>query len=125
MVVAPDLTREHACKGRLQEPRRHRLEGPLCGKPFDRSGSRGACRSRLSVPEVLERAREWDETFLGRQAIEGVETRKIALAHPPVFSISYHSAGRWILYPWSYTPLPTPADDRLSSFAAHMAAANR
>jgi len=50
--------------------------------------------------------------------------RDLALAHPPVFSISYHSAGRWILYPWSYTPLPTPDDDRLSSFAAQMSAAN-
>src|SRR6266540_1313788 len=88
MVVAPDLTREHACKGRLQEPRRHRLEGPLCGKPFDRSGSRGACRSRLSVPEVLERAREWDETFLGRQAIEEVETRKIALVQLVVKAVA-------------------------------------
>jgi len=50
--------------------------------------------------------------------------RDLALAHPPVFSISYHSAGRWILYPWSYTPVSTPDDDRLSSFAAQMSLAN-
>src|SRR5256885_12317469 len=45
-------------------------------------------------------------------------------APPPVLSISYHSAGQWILYPWSYTRLPTADDDRLSNFAVEMADAN-
>src|SRR5256885_3906504 len=45
-------------------------------------------------------------------------------APPPVLSISYHSAGQWILYPWSYTRLPTADDDRLSNFAIEMADAN-
>jgi len=50
--------------------------------------------------------------------------RDLALAHPPVLSISYHSAGQWVLYPWSYTRLPTADDDRLSNFAIEMAVAN-
>src|SRR5439155_1607489 len=48
---------------------------------------------------------------------ESQAIRDLAVAHPPVLSISYHSAGQWVLYPWSYTRLPTPDDDRLSNFA--------
>jgi len=55
---------------------------------------------------------------------ESQAIRDFALAHPPVLSISYHSAGQWVLYPWSYTRLPTPDDDRLSNFAVEMAYAN-
>ena len=39
---------------------------------------------------------------------ESQAIRDLARAHPPVLSISYHSAGQWVLYPWSYTRLPTP-----------------
>jgi len=55
---------------------------------------------------------------------ESQAIRDLALAHPPVLSISYHSAGQWVLYPWSYTRLPTADDDRLSNFAIEMAVAN-
>src|SRR2546427_80712 len=55
---------------------------------------------------------------------ESQAIRDLALAHPPVLSLSYHSAGQWILYPWSYTRLPTAEDDRLSNFAVEMANAN-
>src|SRR2546430_5353600 len=55
---------------------------------------------------------------------ESQPIRDFALAPPPVLSISYHSAGQWILYPWSYTRLPTADDDRLSNFAVEMADAN-
>ena len=55
---------------------------------------------------------------------ESQAIRDLTLAHPPVLSISYHSAGQWILYPWSYTRLPTADDDRLSNFAVEMADAN-
>ena len=55
---------------------------------------------------------------------ESQAIRDLAVAHPPVLSISYHSAGQWVLYPWSYTRLPTPDDDRLSNFAVEMADAN-
>jgi len=55
---------------------------------------------------------------------ESQAIRDLARAHPPVLSISYHSAGQWVLYPWSYTRLPTPDDDRLSNFAVEMAYAN-
>jgi carboxypeptidase T len=55
---------------------------------------------------------------------ESQAIRDLALAHPPILSISYHSAGQWVLYPWSYTRLPTVDDDRLSNFAIEMADAN-
>src|SRR6266542_2036594 len=88
MVFARALAREHASKGRLQETGRHWFENPPRGKPFDRSGLRGDCRRRLSVAEVLERTRPRDETFLGRQAIEKVETRKIALVQLVVKAVA-------------------------------------
>src|SRR5712692_3921207 len=33
--------------------------------------------------------------------LEAQAIRDFALANPPVFSISYHTAGEWILFPWS------------------------
>ncbi len=50
--------------------------------------------------------------------------RDFALAHPPVFSISYHTAGEWILFPWSYTTGPTSSDGVFRAYAQEMASTN-
>jgi len=50
--------------------------------------------------------------------------RDFVLAHPPVFSISYHTAGEWILFPWSYTRGPTSDDGTLRAYAQEMASTN-
>lgn len=50
--------------------------------------------------------------------------RAFATAHPPVFSVSYHTAGQWILWPWSYTPNPSADDGLFRAYAEEMAATN-
>jgi len=48
--------------------------------------------------------------------------RDFALSHPPVFSLSYHTAGGWILFPWSYTSQPSSADGLFRGIALQMSA---
>ena len=50
--------------------------------------------------------------------------RDFVLAHPPVFSISYHTAGEWILFPWSYTRGSTSDDGTFRAYAQEMASTN-
>ncbi len=50
--------------------------------------------------------------------------RDFALVHPLVFSISYHTAGEWILFPWSYTRAPTTADGVFRAYSQEMASTN-
>ncbi len=56
--------------------------------------------------------------------LEAQAIRDFALANPPVFSISYHTAGEWILFPWSYTPSSTTDDGVFRAYAQEMAAFN-
>ncbi len=51
---------------------------------------------------------------------ETIAIRDFALANTPAFSMSYHSAGGWILFPWSYTPQPTSSDGLLRGVALQM-----
>ncbi len=50
--------------------------------------------------------------------------RDFSLEHPPVLSISYHTAGKWILFPWSYTRDPSRDDGLFRGIAQEMAGAN-
>ena len=56
--------------------------------------------------------------------IETQAIRDFAKANPPVFSISYHTAGEWILFPWSYTPSSTIDDGVFRAYSQEMAAYN-
>jgi len=51
---------------------------------------------------------------------ETIAVRDFNLDNPPLFSVSYHSAGGWILFPWSYTPQPTSTDGLLRAIALQM-----
>jgi carboxypeptidase T len=65
--------------------------------------------------------------YPGPSAFSEPETRAVAgfaVAHPPVFSTSYHTAGEWILFPWSYTRGPTSDDGVFRAYAQEMAATN-
>jgi hypothetical protein len=56
--------------------------------------------------------------------LETQAIRDFALTNPPVFSISYHTAGEWILFPWSYTPSSTTDDGVFRAYSQEMAAFN-
>ena len=55
---------------------------------------------------------------------ESQAMRDFAIANPPVFSLSYHTAGGWILFPWSYTPQPSSSDGLFRGIALEMSAFN-
>ena len=48
--------------------------------------------------------------------------RDFAINNSPVLSISYHTAGGWILFPWSYTQQPTSNDGLFRGIAQEMSA---
>ena len=50
--------------------------------------------------------------------------RDFTLAHQPVLSLSYHTAGDWILFPWSYTSQPSRDDGLFRGYAFEMSASN-
>ena len=50
--------------------------------------------------------------------------RDFTRAHPPIFSLSYHTAGGWILFPWSYTPNPSKDDGLFRGYALEMSSFN-
>jgi hypothetical protein len=65
-----------------------------------------------------------DETYRGRNAFSEPETqaiRDLALQHKFVFSISYHSYGELVIYPWGYANADTPDDKLFTDLAAGMA----
>jgi hypothetical protein len=65
-----------------------------------------------------------NDVFRGEYPFSENETkaiRDLALQHDFVFSLSYHSSGQIILYPWGYTVNPSPDDLLLSSIAQGMA----
>jgi carboxypeptidase T len=66
----------------------------------------------------------WDETYRGKSAFSEPETQAVAnlaVQHDFVFSISYHSCGELITYPWGYANLDTADDKLFTDVAARMA----
>lgn len=55
---------------------------------------------------------------------ETVAVRDFALSNHPVLSLSYHTAGGWVLFPWSYTPQPSQNDGVFRGYALEMFASN-
>ncbi len=69
----------------------------------------------------------WADTYRGEHAFSEPETqaiRDLALQHSFVFSISYHSYGELILYPWGYVDEDTPDHKLFTDIAAEMASYN-
>jgi carboxypeptidase T len=69
----------------------------------------------------------WDETYRGKSAFSEPETQAVAnltVTHDFVFSISYHSYGEVMVYPWGYANLDTPDDKLFTDLAARMARFN-
>jgi len=69
------------------------------------------------------------QTYRGQAPFSEFETRAIRdlvldEAHDFTSAISYHSYGRLILFPWGYTPEPTPDHDIFEALADSMAAYN-
>jgi carboxypeptidase T len=67
------------------------------------------------------------ETYRGAYAFSEPETQAVAnlvVQHDFVFSISYHSYGELITYPWGYANLDTPDDRLFTDVAARMALFN-
>lgn len=67
------------------------------------------------------------ETYRGAYAFSEPENqaiRDLALQHAFVFSISYHSYGQLILYPWGYVDEDTPDHKLYTDIAAKMAEFN-
>jgi hypothetical protein len=68
-----------------------------------------------------------DETYRGKYAFSEPEAQAIGnltLQHRFVFSISYHSYGDLIIYPWGYADADTPDDKLFTDVAARMAQFN-
>jgi len=69
----------------------------------------------------------WSEIYRGAYAFSEPENqaiRDLALKHKFVFSISYHSYGELIIYPWGYISEDTPDDKLFTDIAAKMAEYN-
>ncbi len=65
----------------------------------------------------------WDETYRGKSAFSEPETQAVAnltVTHDFVFSISYHSYGEVMVYPWGYKNLDTPDDKLFTDVATRM-----
>lgn len=65
-----------------------------------------------------------DETYRGESAFSEPETRAVAnltVQHDFVFSISYHSYGEVMVFPWGYANLDTADDKLFADVAAKMA----
>jgi carboxypeptidase T len=68
-----------------------------------------------------------DEVYRGEYAFSEPETqaiRSLALQHHFVFSISYHSYGELIIYPWGYKNADTADDKLFTDIAARMSGYN-
>lgn len=68
-----------------------------------------------------------DEDYRGKSAFSEPETqaiRDLALQHHFVFSISYHSYGELIVYPWGYANADTADDKLFTDVASRMARFN-
>jgi carboxypeptidase T len=69
----------------------------------------------------------WDETYRGKSAFSEPETQAVAnltLMHDFVFSISYHSYGEVMVYPWGYANLDTVDDKLFTDVASRMSRFN-
>jgi hypothetical protein len=64
-----------------------------------------------------------DDDYCGPYAFSENETQAISrlvVDHPPKITISYHSYGQYILYPWGNTINQEPADPRLEQIGENM-----
>jgi hypothetical protein len=68
-----------------------------------------------------------DETYRGKSAFSEPETqaiRALVLQHNFTFSISFHSYGETMLFPWGYANADTPDDKLFNDVGARMAVFN-
>ena len=67
-----------------------------------------------------------DEDYCGPYAFSENETQAVSglvIDHPPLITVSYHSFGPYILYPWGNTINQEPVDPRLPEIAENMSLA--